>query len=256
MKKTTLFTRAAIVGLGAVSTVQPVEAAQSAEPAEVAAYEAAVISDDMEEMQRFLATYPESVFVGSVFGRMVQKIEPPRIDRSSEAKIQLAQYEAEERTSDDKSRDAREHRRIQENPIFGITRKALRETIAATRRFESSVDRCGINDPMQIFNRCIADALDVYADELEAPAVALPEETRPAPAVIRQAAARVRSAPSRQAARAAVSEAVTEVRKSISLIRADEPVYNTLAEMQTRQGTIIAEGLQYAEAKLERAVGL
>jgi hypothetical protein len=46
------------------------------------------------------------------------------------------------------------------------------------------------------------------------------------------------------------------VKKTIELIKADEPVYATLADMQTRQGNIIAEGLQVAEAKLERAVGI
>jgi hypothetical protein len=109
---------------------------------------------------------------------------------------------------------------------------------------------------MAIFHNCIATAMTIFADDLEKPEVALPEPTQPAPQIIRTAARKVRDAPDRETARAAVAEAVVEVRETIELIRADEPVFATLADMQTRQGDIIVAGLEVAEAKLERAVGL
>jgi hypothetical protein len=148
------------------------------------------------------------------------------------------------------------NRFIQENPIFGVTRRALEATEAASRRFRRNIDRCPLSDPMLEFNRCIAEALEIYADELEQPVVALPPPLKPVPTVIRRAAAKVRAAPTRKAARAAVAEAVKQVRKSITLIKAEEPAFASLADMQTRQGTIIAQNLERADAKLERAIGL
>jgi hypothetical protein len=132
----------------------------------------------------------------------------------------------------------------------------LRNTLAASRLFESQVERCELNDPMILFHRCVADALEDYADRLEEPKVALPQATRPIPKIVRRAAARVRAAPDRQKAHAAVVEAVQEVRKSIELIRADDPDLVPVAETQTRQGAIIAASLDVAGAKLERAIGL
>jgi hypothetical protein len=79
---------------------------------------------------------------------------------------------------------------------------------------------------------------------------------QPTPQIIRRAAAKVRAAPTRRAARAAVTEAVREVRQRIALIRAEEPAFRIVAETQTEQGTTIAASLEVAEAKLERAVGL
>ncbi len=135
-------------------------------------------------------------------------------------------------------------------------REALRSTLASSRRFEGQVERCGVNDPMIQFHRCVADALEDFADELEEPAVALPEPAKPIPRIVRRAAAEVRAAPSRPVARAAVAVAVQEVRKTIELIRADDPGLVQVAEAQTRQGEIIVASLETAEAKLERAVGL
>jgi hypothetical protein len=157
-------------------------------------------------------------------------------------------------TDSDLSRELR--RDVIEAPIYGVTRDALKATLIARQRFDNNLERCSEGDPMAIFHRCIATAMAIFANDLEKPEVALPESTQPAPEIIRTAARRVLNAPDRETARAAVAEAVVEVKKTIALIKAEEPVFATLADMQTRQGNIIAEGLEVAEAKLERAVGL
>jgi hypothetical protein len=155
-----------------------------------------------------------------------------------------------------RERDTREFRNVGEAPIFGITRNAVEATLVARQRFEGNLEKCNESDPLETFHRCIATAMAIFANDLEKPEVALPEETQPVPEIIRTAARKVLNAPDRETARAAVAEALVEVKKTIELIKADEPVYATLADMQTRQGNIIAEGLQVAEAKLERAVGI
>jgi hypothetical protein len=72
-------------------------------------------------------------------------------------------------------------------------------------------------------------------------------------AIIRQAARDVRAAKTVQEARVAVGKALTEVRKAIALIRADDP---TIGRLQLQQGNRIASALGSVELKLSRAGGL
>jgi hypothetical protein len=180
---------------------------------------------------------------------VAQGTEPPPGGTDREPRIGISPGDDSEFT-----REARGN--LLEPPIYGVARDALDATVVARRRFDRNLERCDERDPMQIFHRCIATAMAIFANDLEKPEVALPEPTQPVPEIIRTAARRVLEAPDRETARAAVAEAVVEVKKTIELIKADEPVFATLADMQTRQGNIVVEGLEVAEAKLERAVGL
>jgi hypothetical protein len=100
---------------------------------------------------------------------------------------------------------------------------------------------------------CVGDALEQYAGELDRRVVDLPQPLRGVSAVIREAARRVRTARTISEARTAVRSAITEVRKAIALIRADEPA---LARVQMRQGNRIETALQSVENRLAKAVGL
>ena len=100
---------------------------------------------------------------------------------------------------------------------------------------------------------CVGDALEQFADALEARGVDLPAPLRGIPAVIRQAARQVRAARTIQEARAAVGSAVAEVRKAIALIRADDPA---IGRLQIQQANRIASALGAVESKLSRATGL
>jgi filamentous hemagglutinin family protein len=100
---------------------------------------------------------------------------------------------------------------------------------------------------------CVGDALEQFADALEAKGVDLPGPLRGIPAVIRQAARQVRAARTIQEARAAVGSAVAEVRKAIALIRADDPA---IGRQQIQQANRIASALGAVESKLSRATGL
>jgi hypothetical protein len=122
---------------------------------------------------------------------------------------------------------------------------------------------------------CLRDALDAYGTGLDARILDLPEPLRAVSAVIQQAtrrieAARVTAAEGLRAARtpeetaavqaaaaaearAAVGEAVEEIRRAIELIRADEP---EVARLQSEQGVAIAAALEAVDLGLTRAVGL
>jgi hypothetical protein len=100
---------------------------------------------------------------------------------------------------------------------------------------------------------CLANALDDYAAALTQIAPQMPEQLRNLPNIVATAANRVRGATSKRAALSALKVAITAVHKSIALLRADDPV--TL-KAETREGAFVAEMLQAADTKLERAVGL
>jgi len=100
---------------------------------------------------------------------------------------------------------------------------------------------------------CVGDALEQFADALEAKGVDLPGPLRGIPAVIRQAARQVRAARTIQEARAAVGSAVAEVRKAIALLRADDP---SIGRLQIQQANRIAAALGSVESRLSRATGL
>jgi len=101
--------------------------------------------------------------------------------------------------------------------------------------------------------RCVGDALAVYADKLEDIAPILPEKMRSAPAALKAAAKKVRAAKTKAEASAAIKAVKAEVHKEIALLKADDPVVQTIA---TREAGQIAKTLDVADAKLEKAVGL
>jgi hypothetical protein len=101
--------------------------------------------------------------------------------------------------------------------------------------------------------RCVGDALAVYADKLEDIAPILPEKMRSAPAALKAAAKKVRVAKTKAEASAAIKAVTAEVHKEIALLKADDPVVQSIA---TREAGQITKTLEVADAKLEKAVGL
>ena len=115
-----------------------------------------------------------------------------------------------------------------------------------TRAAEAAISTCSDDDP-----RCIADALDAYAEALRR--LPLPPELKHLPDVVARAAHQVRAAKTKAQAVKAIKAAIAEVHKTISLLKADDPV--TL-KAETRTGAFVAETLAVADNKLEKAVGL
>lgn len=151
-------------------------------------------------------------------------------------------------------------------PTLGTGRpgelEAARSTLAAIERssndLEAKVANCERRFERQSravdeYKSCVGDALEQFADALDARAISLPEPLRGIPAVIRQAARQVRAARTVQEARAAVGAALVEVRKAIALIRADDPA---IGQLQLRQANRIASALGSVETRLARATGL
>ena len=103
------------------------------------------------------------------------------------------------------------------------------------------------------YTTCVGNALDGFADALDSRILSLPGPMKGVSAIVRDAARKVRNAKTVAEARASVRAAVVEVRKAIALIRADEP---GVAQLQIRQGNVIASALENVEVKLSKAVGL
>lgn len=143
---------------------------------------------------------------------------------------------------------------VVKNPKPASIQKTQQRIIGATKRLQGDVDRCDEKDPYPRIRQCIADALDDYASRLEAAPVVSEQEVVPtAVREIRAAAAKVRRSSTPQEARAAIREASAAIRKSIDLVVADDgPVRRLLVS----QRSIVAEGVETADAKLVRAVGL
>ena len=119
---------------------------------------------------------------------------------------------------------------------------------AITRATEHIIDRCDCDT-----KECVAAALDNYAAALAQLAPQLPIELRNLPNVVATAARRVRAAHTRRQAVQALNIAVSAVHKTIALLRADDPA--TL-KAETREGNFVAETLQVASNKLDKATGL
>ncbi len=122
---------------------------------------------------------------------------------------------------------------------------------------------------------CISQSLDRYSQVLDSIALNLPESMSSVSAVIRQARDGIdqaratareklshattdaeRAAIEREAiesARGSLQTAQTEIRKQISLIRADDP---ELARIQVQQGNVIVAALASVDLELSRAEGL
>lgn len=122
---------------------------------------------------------------------------------------------------------------------------------------------------------CLSDALDDFADELDAIAVDLPPGMQNVGRIVQDARVRVNAARTRAQARlatagsaaerqairaeafneaqAALSDASTEIRKAISLVRADDP---ELATVQRATIVAVADAVDSVGIKLSRAVEL
>jgi hypothetical protein len=97
---------------------------------------------------------------------------------------------------------------------------------------------------------CIADALDRYAAELAVLAPRLGPDLRDLPSIVSNAARRVRAARTNTEAVAALRQAVAAVHKDISLIRVSDSDFQA---SETRGGDFVAQALDVAAVKLERA---
>ena len=101
--------------------------------------------------------------------------------------------------------------------------------------------------------QCIGDALDLYAIGLRDVAPQLPPALRSLPSVVATAARRVRAAKTIGEAVQAVTAAIAEVHKAITLLKADD---SDALSIGTRAGTLVAGTLQIASNRLEKATGL
>ena len=117
-----------------------------------------------------------------------------------------------------------------------------------TRATETAISLCDENNP-----RCVADALDAYAEALRILSPPLPPELQGLPDVVSRAARRVRAARTKAEAIRAVKAAIGEVHKTIALLKADDPL---ILKETTREGSFIAETLEVANDKLEKASSL
>lgn len=100
---------------------------------------------------------------------------------------------------------------------------------------------------------CFADALDAYAVALQKLAPRLPPKLRALPSIVAHAARKVRAARTAIEAVAALGTAITQIHKTIALLKADDPVP---VQTETREAALVAETLQVASDKLEKATGL
>jgi hypothetical protein len=125
------------------------------------------------------------------------------------------------------------------------------DTKAVARAAETAINSC--YGDFAVERLCVADALDAYARALRNLSPALPPRLRALPDIVSRAAQRVRVARTKAEATNAIRIAVAEVHKTISLLRADDP---SLVKAETRAGGFVAETLEVANNKLEKAVGL
>jgi hypothetical protein len=119
---------------------------------------------------------------------------------------------------------------------------------AASDEAQQAMQQCQVDAPP-----CIADALDAYAAALQKLAPELPPRLRVLPSIIAKAARQVRVAKSKAEAVRAIKTAIAAVHKTISLLKADDPLTR---QAGTRDGALVAQTLQVASDKLEKAVGL
>ena len=101
--------------------------------------------------------------------------------------------------------------------------------------------------------KCLADALETYANALRNLSPALPPPLRNLPDIISKAARGVRAAKTKAEATKAIRVAIAEVHKTISLLTASDSF--TLA-VEKREGAFVAQTLEVARDKLEKATGL
>ena len=138
-----------------------------------------------------------------------------------------------------------------EEPAGGLIAggQDVAQAIAAlSRQTERAIAACYLDTP-----DCVADALDVYAAGLEELAPELPARMQSLPRIVATAARRVRNAETKAEAVQAVKIALAAVHKTLVLIKAEDLISR---KVESREGAFVAETLQVADNKLERAVGL
>ncbi len=147
-------------------------------------------------------------------------------------------------------------------PTLGTGRpgelEAARSTLAAIERsaneLEAEVARCEAQEKVASnYKNCVGSALEQFSNALDSKTLTLPGPMRGVSAIIRRAAQQVRAARTMQEARAAVGAALTEVRKAIALIRADDPA---IGRLQLQQANRIVSALGSVQTRFARATGL
>jgi hypothetical protein len=134
-------------------------------------------------------------------------------------------------------------------PDAAATRAAV-ETLSLD--VQNSISKCaGISNSS--IRSCVGDALDQYAAGLLQMKDRLPPQLAGLPDIVQTAAQRVRAAQTKRQAVQAVRAAISLVHKTIALLRADDPV---ILVAETREGNLVAQTLQAADNKLQKAVGL
>lgn len=137
------------------------------------------------------------------------------------------------------------------DPLRAVRRDFL--TIkTASLRLEKTVDACRELETRALRD-CVANALDAYAGSLAQASTLLPPDRSPVADIIEKGAAKVRRAKSKREIVAAVRQVVADVRKSIELIIADDPI---VASLSTRASNTIVSSLERTDKRLESAVGL
>ena len=98
---------------------------------------------------------------------------------------------------------------------------AVGSILEASDRAEEAIVGCGLR--FDTAHLCIADALDSYASEIDSATADLPARFHVVPAIVHAAARRVREARTKAEALGALKIAEGQVRKTISLLRAENP---------------------------------
>jgi hypothetical protein len=121
---------------------------------------------------------------------------------------------------------------------------------AASRQAQAAIAACRVDVYLA---PCVSDALDTYAKALDEIAPDLPPQLHALPSIVRQAAHRVRAARTNSEVTKVVAQAVSEVNKTIALLRAEDP---NAAPVGNQVGRDIDRTLAVAETKLLRAASL
>ncbi|MCL6282723.1 filamentous hemagglutinin N-terminal domain-containing protein [Ruegeria sp. 2012CJ41-6] len=159
------------------------------------------------------------------------------------------------------------------NPV--VTAEGTLETVqGASTEFEAQASGC-VSEDVSTYLACVADAMDDYAQDLDAIAQGLPPGLESIGDIINGASAGVRAAGDKaqarlalatteaerqqirseaiQEARVAIRSAQTEIRKAITLIRAEDP---ELVSLQREQVETIVAAVGSAEIGLSRVLEL
>ncbi len=157
-----------------------------------------------------------------------------------------------------------------------LAQETLVDVQAISTSFESTAEACGqSSDDISRYLACLADALGDFADELDAISTDLPPGMESVATIVQNARSGVLDASARTearlanattdaeraairadaltAARSELETAKTEIRKAISLIRAEDP---ELVSLQTETVNTVANAFESAEISLSRVLEL